>query len=296
MKKKLIIAVMSCVLIISSYTTVCATTETDPEVLTKVACENITEDTLDLSVKEKQKYEEYQEGLAENIESELKNKDTCQKDIEMLISEYAEENSEMNTVGNKIMENTGVSDDLELLKADEFIEEDVINEYTDVFSIDENTDIVITPTSIYLDELEVEYCDDMIEEQLTGLSIIKNILIEPCYAASKWKIVKVATKRTLYTSIGKAATSVHTGGKIKYNGSKATYYSDFYGYYNLNYTTYRNLTFDKVREASGKSYQFYAYGTFYKEAQGISNKSKKISCKVKCSPTGKITKSYYPSL
>ena len=256
-----------------------------------------TMEDLNLTAADEREYVEYQDGLAKSIESEILSSNTSQADIEEAIAQYVNENADQNIVTDRIVEATGISDDIELLKCDEAIDKDIINEYTNIYSVDDHTDIIITPISIYVDELDIEYEGTLAESTSdTIISSFKNFLIEPCYAASTWKTVKVATKRTLYTNIGKAAASVHTGGKMKYNGTKATYHSGFYGHFHLYYTTYRNLTFDKVREASGNSYQFYAYGTFYKEASGISNKSKKISCKVKCSPSGKITKSYYPAL
>lgn len=297
MKKKLLLLFISCTLIFTSGSFSFATTE-------KSGLESeetiVTESDLNLTKQEDKNYKNYQQGMADEVKGCVGDGGDS-KDIEKTLINYIDENKEKNAVTQKIGEATNITDDKELMESENLIDSNVMDAYTDIFEIDEDTDLIITPTTIYLDELEVTPGEDIIcNEEDTEIgsltSKIKNIFIEPVYAAS-WKTVSAAAKRTLYTSIGKAAASVHTGGKFKYNGSQARYHSNFYGYYNLYYTTYKNLSFDKVKETSGNSYQFYAYGVFCKFLKGqISGKSKKISCKIKCSPSGKITKSYYPAL
>lgn len=300
MKKKLLLLFICCSLVLSSGSFSFATSS-DSNIPEKERL-LVTESNLSLTKQEKESYKIYQKEMVKDLKEDFKSGATNEKKVEDTLIKYIDKNKEKNTVTQKIEDITNIKDDQKLMESENLIAPEVINDYTDVFEINKNTDLIITPTAIYLDELVVTPGEDIVtndEEDIESASIlskIKNTLIEPAYAAS-WKTVKAAAKRTLYTSIGKAAASVHTGGKFKYNGTKARYHSDFYGYYNLHYTTYKNLSFDKVKEMNGDSYQFSAYGIFCKFLDGtLSGKSKKISCKIKCSPKGKITKSYYPAL
>ncbi len=253
----------------------------------------VTENNFTLTKSEQTQYEDYQKGVVDCIRKEYSENggEITPSKIEEVLTEYNSNTTD--PVAEKIKKITGISNGSELtIKEEVLIDNKITEKYSNTFAIAENVDVTVTPTTVYVDELDVEY----IEEKETFIDNLIGAFVDTAKAASEWKTVSVAARRSLFTSTGKRAASVHTGGKIQYNGSKAKYKSDFYGYYHLYYTTWRNLVFEKVKEASGKSYQFYAYGIFYKEYAGVSNKSKKISCKVKVSPKGKVTKYYYPEL
>ncbi len=247
-------------------------------------------ESLNLTNNEKSIYHDYQQELAHTVKSYIE-KGYSSDTIEDVLTQYICQNSKKNIVTNKLKKLLNAQNDKELLIKGETVDSELLQEYTKKFTINDTMELIIMPTAIYLDEFE---CGPEIDLQSDSLNKNSSLLADA--SASDWKTKSAAVKRTLYTTIGKPAASVHTGGKFKYNGKTATYHSDFYGYYKLILTTYKNLSFDKVREPVDSSYQFYAYGTFCKFVEGVSGTTKKISCKVKCSPSGAITKSYYPPL
>lgn len=276
MKKKLIIGLVACVMVLTSASMSLANTHEGDN-----ANQIVSEATLDLTARDIKEYENYQNDLAKEVKKSIDETSDDSNICKIVEKNIAEGNNE-NTISEKIQEITNKNAD-EIVQ-DKNIDTNVIDKYTKKYEINENYSLIVTPTEIYLDEFKVE---EPIDDNLLNGDV--------ALAASTWKKVKVVAARSLFTTIGKQAASVHTGGYIQYNGSIAKYYSDFYGYYSLHLTTYKKESFNALRESSGKSYQFRAQGNFYKSALGIT-RTKLISCKVKVSPSGVVSKSYYPAL
>lgn len=177
----------------------------------------VTENNFYLTKAEQEKHKAYQKGLIECIKKEYSKKDgnVEPSDVEKALVEYNSNPNTTDPVVVKIEEITGMTNSKDLaIREEKLIDEGIIKKYSKAFSINEKVDVVVTPTTVYLDELEIEYYDN--ENSIVNKKI--GIFIDTAKAASKWKTVSVATRSSLFTSTGKKAASVHTGGKIQYNG------------------------------------------------------------------------------
>lgn len=234
----------------------------------------ITESDLQLSQIEKIEFYNYQNVLGNELKKELL-KNNSIENIDKVIQHFNKNNT--NIINKKILFiNYGDNNKNLSTLPIKNIDNNLIEKFSKHFYVNEKFDIIITPIDIYIDEFDAK---DISYAKFT----------------STWKVKEVATRRSLFTTAGKRAASVHANGKIKYNGKKATYHSDFNAYYKLYNTTYKKDDFYRNREASGNSYQFFAQGIFYKGIHNLGY-TKRISCKVKVSPKGNVTKSYYPAL
>ncbi len=165
------------------------------------------------------------------------------------------------------------------------------------YEVNENVTVTITPDEIYLDE----YAEKPAEENVHTVS------------SSGWKYKKVAARRTLFkkvTAYGTTRTlkiySVHTGGKVKYNGIKAKHSSDFYAYSKLenNGSRLKFVQISKLSEQDEGTRWHYKYlgkvtgsiSVTYPIKLKITLQESLLGCQVITDKNGKVKKNYWPAL
>lgn len=257
---------------------------------------------LKINMEDKQ---DWDGGLIQAIQKEEygNNKKTGRSvgiNIENIISDYCENHYDniSGAIYEEALSKVGKEDNI---KVDLDENSDIYKKYTNQYQIDDNTRITITPESIIVDE----YNEQGVESE--------NNIQENLRAANKWKYKNVATRRTLYYKVtvsGKTHAfkiySVHTGGQVKYDGSKAKHSAEYYAY--------------SIAEAYGSPFSFKTIAKQSEEYNGtswhykylgkvtesisitvpikvkIQFKEKALGCQVITDKKGNVTKKYWPSL
>jgi hypothetical protein len=254
----------------------------------------LTAENVKLTKSEAKEYESFKDGLVDEL---------CQASPEnysKIIVAYYQNNENVlsEKIDECIDERTAV--DSPVIAVDNSLDE----KYGATFVIDENTSIVITPKFLYLDVIEINDIIKSTQSEATSVSqSIKDMIFVEAYAAST-KYISVATRRTAFLTVAGNSielASVHTGGEIAYNGSKATHSSGNYAYYER---ALPNVTVGQVQtwnEAySGTSWHYKMLGVVSGKitivGTTITVPSTAISCEVIVSKTGDVTKKYVPAL
>lgn len=260
-------------------------------------------DSLDLS---KNKKTEWDEGLVNTLKKVTKNSSVSPEnlkqkndEIDKIISDYC--SAHYDEISGVIYDKAlSVADGNDIsINLNKDSEE--YKKYVNHYNIDDSTSITITPDSIYVDVYA--------EKEISNPTTISG----PAKASSSWKYKDVATRRTLYykATVNKKTYSfkiysAHTGGQVKYNGSKAKHNAGYYAY-NLAEAYGSPFTFKQVakqsEQYSGTSWHYKYLG---KVSGSISITSpvklkiqlieKALGCQVITDKNGSVTKNYWPSL
>lgn len=186
----------------------------------------IDSDVLDLSVAEERKTEQFNRGLVSELQSTDYTPSVDEKGIWKSNDEIIEAiegycDSHYDPMSGAIYKEALELTDNDSIKIDIDEESSEYLENVQKYNINDSMAVTITPDVIYLDE----YVEN---------PIIKSASTN---AKASWKYKNVATRRTLIYKVtvkGKTYSfkiySVHTGGEVKYNGSKAKHSAAYYAY------------------------------------------------------------------
>ena len=257
---------------------------------------------LDLSRAEEVKAEDFNQGLVSKVQQtdyvpyvDENGKWSCNDEIVDAIGEYCE--SHYDPESGAIYEEAFKQTDSDNIGIEIDEEAPQYKEKVQKYSINENVSVTITPDEVYIDEY-VE--TPVVKMAASG-------------AKASWKYKNVATRRTLIkkaTFKGKTYSfkiySVHTGGEVKYNGSKAKHSAAYYAY-NLQEAYGSPFTFKQVakqsEQISGTSWHYKYLGKVTGSISittpiklKITFKEKALGCQAITNKNGKVTKNYWPSL
>lgn len=323
--KKAISILLIIVLIASSF--VISTYAMNNEKTTSAEVIQVDLDHIKLNKTEQKHDELFREKLVdelseinENTNLTIEDLKSSNKELNKVISDYCDTNTEIlsKKICGQALKNAESKDIL--LDIDE--EDDVYKDNTKTYTVDDNMSITFTPDLIVVDEYMEKDLDPSevkpddkedigLLDKVTGK--VKDAFVNEAYAATSWKYKSVATRRTLIYKVtikGKTYSfsvwSTHTGGQVKYNGTKATHSADYYAY-DLAQAYGGPFTFKKVsklKEAySGTSYHYKYTGKVSGSIKIVTPvkvswtfKEKLLGCQVITNKKGSVTKNYWPTL
>lgn len=259
----------------------------------------IDDSTLDLNGAQQVEAEEFNEGLIGKIENvkyvpEVSEDGVWESNDEVVeaVEDYCDSHYDVlsGVIYDEALEQAEGSNIQIALDEDasEYIEN--VHEY----AINDNMSVTVTPDEIYLDEY--------VEKPVSKAA-----------SSSSWKYKSVATRRTLIKKVTvKKKTysfkiySVHTGGEVKYNGSKAQHSAAYY-VYNLHEAYGSPFTFKQIakqnEQISGTSWHYKYLGKVTGSISVITPikvtitfKEKALGCQAITDKNGKVTKNYWPAL
>ena len=271
-----------------------AVSDKDPQMDADIT---LTDDDVSLNRNESANYEEFKDGLVDKL---------CKAnaaDYVDTINDYVSENK--NILAQKIAEAI-IEADSDIKKPVVEIDDSLAKGFIDTIEIDEFSSITFTPGFLYLDEIEIK--NDVIHQSTKKpelLQALQDFIVTKAYAAST-KYIDVATRRTLFVTSPNGdytfdVASVHTGGEISYDGSKAKHSSGYYAYSEVHKPLIKVGQVQKWNEASsGTSWHYKMLGVVSGEIKSslisFTIVSKAVSCEVIVNKTGAVTKKYVPAL
>lgn len=256
----------------------------------------IDEDSLDVTKKDLQEYENYTSALA----NKLKKADKC--DYSKIIKNFNKnEHCAVRDAADELVEN--INDKYVIDKTSYLATVD--EKLKQTYRLNDTETVTITPLYIAEEEFKKnpEKNEENISEPLSMSEKIKNFFIDSASAASKTKSTgTIYARRTLKSWVGLKIVSVHVQCNFYYNGNKAWYKSNFDSHYErgsgLNPWTCSQ--WKSKKEKDGTSYTAWARGVFCYGLQyngnGLVIQEAVCKAKITCSKKGKISKTYIPSL
>lgn len=262
----------------------------------------IDDDVLDLSRAEEVKAERFNKGLVSKVQQtdyvpyvdengEWSNNDKIVDAIgEYCETHYDPESGAIYEEAFKQTDSANVS-----IEIDE--EAPQYQEMVQKYNVNENVSVTIAPDEVYIDEYVEK---PVVKKEASGTK-------------ASWEYKNVATRRTLIKKVtvkGKTYSfkiySVHTGGEVKYNGSKAKHSAAYYAY-NLQEAYGSPFTFKQVakqsEQISGTSWHYKYLGKVTGSISittpiklKITFKEKALGCQAITNKNGKVTKNYWPAL
>lgn len=260
---------------------------------------------INLSRAEKNAEQDFQSGLVQQLRSEfnheeltietMKEKNTK---LDRVISEYC-------TTHHDILSAKVYREALDTADSNNIIinmdkTSTAYQRYVKQYDVNGNMQITFTPDEIYVDECL---------EKPVNVSLSET----PATPAAAWKYKNVAARRTLMkkVTVGKktysfSIYSVHTGGRIKYNGAKATHSADYYGYHlRQDYgTPFKFTVISKLKETYDGTGYHYKYVGKVSGSYTITNpvkvtisyKDSLLGCQVIVNKKGAVTKRHWPAV
>ncbi|SCK03128.1 Uncharacterised protein [uncultured Eubacterium sp.] len=229
----------------------------------------ISKETLDVTQKDIKEYDEYAEGIVEKLKSADKS------EYPGIIKEYSENNScKVKEAADSLAQSIEDSNKTVVANVDNRLEK--------TYEISDTESITVTP--FYVAE------EELYQDKASAVT-----------TATKKSTGTIYARRTLTSWVGLKIVSVHVQCDFFYNGSKAWYKSNFDSHYERgNLSPWSCSQWSAVKEASGTSYTARARGVFcyglQYEGNGLVIQEEPCRAQITCSKTGKITKSYTPSL
>ena len=261
----------------------------------------INDETLNLNPEKEKDVQVYNEGLIEAIcKSGYDNKTTIEekeKAIDEALQDYS--TTHCDPLSSAIYEKAFSQSHGKNIAIVMDSQSALYKRHSYKYEIDETLSICIDPEYVYI---------DMGDDSNNFFDVSESSI----NAAKGWSYVNAFARRSLYKKVTvKGSTynlklySVHTGGRVKYNGTKATHSSSYQAYAQNEIAG--NLSFTqtvKLKEAYDDTGYHYKYMGKVSGSVSITSPvsitftlpEKTLGCEARVSKKGKVTKIYWPSL
>ena len=290
MKKRFLALALVISLISSGSDTTYASETTNDAALTESDQTIVIEsDDINLNKAEQESYTECMDNLADEI------KDSKSTDYSAIIQEYVENNdcSAQQEIEQSIFETVSdSSNNSENCQIE--LSEDVLDDYSESYVIDNTTSITVTPLYIEVTNIECLDDDSTSEDSLIG-EILSYYTTDVNAATTKTK--KYAESKDYYSWVGLKSFTIGLSCNFYYNGKKAWYKSGLDGFYTRGILSIWQVSNWKVgKESDGTSYMAYCSGNFHYgfeyKGVGIVIQEKYIRHRMTCNKNGNVSVTY----